>query len=362
MLRKSLFKVLATGLAMAVAGIAGVAQAATCGITGTATASGGVYDPFNPVPVAPASITLNLTRINPAGGGKTNVVNFYLKSSSAAADGITIVPTSVVVTGSVTGLNQNIFYNFAAAPPTIAPTTLSPIPPNNFLKIEFTGDNLASDTAMVTFQITVPPSLNLNASTTLPFNAEFACSTTGGGPPTQQTGSLPNAVTFPITVLSALQASFAGTALDFGEIGTVTTLQVTGAPGSYRTNPTNHVRVQSSGPYQVQLSSLNAFRLKHPSGILANAVETVGYNLKFLGQNKNFGNSGTPGQTVITQTCARAGVGASFEDTLGIQGTLLEGGQGKTPSPTYSDTLTVTVTPLAAATAAPTDCTAFTLP
>lgn len=356
-------KAMAMGLAASLAGWVAPAQAATCGITGSATASGGVYDPFNATPIAPASITLNLTRINPAGGGKTSVVNFYLKSNSAAADGITIVPTSVVVVGSVTGLNQNIFYNFAALAPIVSPTALNPVPPNNFLKIEFTGNNTASDTAQVTFTITVPPNLNLNASTTLPFDANFACATSGGGAPTEQTGTLANAVTFPITVLSALQASFAGTALDFGEIGTVTTTQVTTTPASYRTNPSNHVRVQSSGPYQVELSSLNAFRLKHPTGSLAVANETVGYNLKFLGQNKNFGNAGTPGQTVISQTCARAGVGASFEDSLGIQGTLLEGGQGKTPSPTYSDTLTVTITPLAAATAAPIDCaTTYSIP
>lgn len=363
MLRISPLKALAMGLAASLSGWVAPAAAATCGISGTAVASGGVYDPFNAVPIAPASITLNLTRINPTGGGKTDFVNFYLRSNSSAANGITIVPTSAVVSGSVAGLNQNIFYNFASTGPTIAPTGTNPVPPNNFLKIGFTGNDVASDTVQVTFTITVPANLNLNASTTLPFDAIFACSTTGGGAPTQQTGTLANTVTFPITVLSALQASFAGTALDFGEIGTVTTTQVTTTPASYRTALTNHVRVQSSGPYMVELSSLNAFRLKHPGGSLTVPNDTVRYNLKFLGLDKNFANSAVPGATVISRTCARAGVGISFEDPLGIQGTLLEGGQGKTPSPSYSDTLTVTVTPLAASTPAPTDCaTSYSIP
>ena len=359
MLRFSPFKALAMGLAATLASWAGTAQAQAliCGITGSASAAPAFYDPFNPSGLVATTITLNLTRKTPASGGeKTAVVNFYLRSSNSNANGASLVPTSVVIVGGVAGLNKNIFYNNPGSVPTVAPTSLNPIPPDNFLKLSFTGSNVASNTAQVTFQVTLPTALNLNAVSSLGFDAIFACSTTGGGSPTEQTGFISNAVVFPITVLSALQASYAGVPLDFGEIGTVTTTQVTATPASFSTPISNHVRVQSSGPYQVDLSSANAFRLKHPSGSLTVPAETVQYNLKFLGQNRNFGSSPTPGATAITQTCARAGVGIAFEDSLGIQGTLLEGGQGKTPSPSYSDTLTVTVTPLAALTAAPIDC------
>jgi hypothetical protein len=333
---------------------------ATCGITGSSTASPAIYDPFSPTGLATTQITLNLTRVNGAGGQKTDIVNFYLRSNNSNANGVQIIPRSAAIVGSVTGFNQNIFYNNPGPVPTVAPTSLNPIPPNNFLKLEFTGNNAASDTAAVVFDVMFPANLNLNASTSLAFDAIFACSTTGGGPSTQQTGSIPNAVVFPVTVLSALQASFAGTALDFGEVGTVTNLM---APTT-TTGTGNYVRVQSSGAYVVTLSSQNAYRLKHPTGSLAVPLERIAYSLRFLGQTKNNVSSPTTGAVSITQNCARAGVGSAFEDRLYLMATLDEGGQGKTPSLSgnYTDILTVTITPQSIATSFPTDCNAFTVP
>ena len=253
---------------------AALAQAATCGITGSSSASPATYDPFSPTGLATTQITLNLTRVNGAGGQKTDIVNFYLRSPNSNANGVQIIPRSAVIVGSVIGFNQNIFYNNPGPVPTVAPTGLNPIPPNNFLKLEFTGNNAASDIVTITFDVMFPANLNLNASTSLAFDAIFACSTTGGGPSTQQTGSIPNAVVFPVTVLSALQASFAGTALDFGEVGAVTLAQ---APTT-TTGTANYVRVQSSGAYTVSLTSQNGYRLKHPTGSLAVATQRINYN------------------------------------------------------------------------------------
>ncbi len=357
---KQTIKPLALGMALCLAGWSAGAQAATCGITGSASASPVTYDPFNPTGLGTTSITLNLTRINGTGGEKTDIVNFFLKSNNDDADGTSIVPTAVAMDGNYDGIGLDIFYDFAETPPIYAPTTVDPSPANRFLKLEFTGNNVASDTASVTFNVTLPANLDLNASTTLPFDAIFSCSTTGGGSPTQQTGSIANAVTFPITVLSALQASFVGTALDFGEIGNIDNA---GAP-AVNTGLSNYVRVQSSGAYTVELSSENAFRLKHPSGSLANPLDRVDYKLKFLGVERNNAGYSTPGATVINQQCARAGVPASEADILYIQGVLEEGGQGKTPSlgGTYLDTLTVTVTPQAIGVTYPTDCPSLGLP
>lgn len=332
-------------------GITGTAQAATCGIVGSATASPAIYDPFNPAGLATTNVTLNLTRINGAGGQKTNIVNFYLKSNSTAADGTVIIPISLVVDGNFSGTGLDIFYDFAQAPPTVAPTTVSPSAANKFLKIEFTGNNAASDTAVVTFQVSLPANLDLNASTNLPFDAIFACSTTGGGGPTQQTGQISNAVVFPITVLSALQASYAGTALDFGEIGDKTTVDVLGAPATYTTPANNHVRVRSSGPYSVTLSSQNQYRMTFPGGNLATANQRLDYRLQFLGQTRT---NASP--TFAPVTCMRAGVPASEADQLPVVATLLEGGQGKLVSPTYSDILTVTVSPLLSGAASQQNC------
>jgi hypothetical protein len=164
---------------------------------------------------------------------------------------------------------------------------------------------------------------------------------------------VPNAISFPITVLSALQASFAGTALDFGEVGTVTLAQ---APTT-TTGTGNYIRVQSSGAYTVTLQSQNAFRLFHPSGG-GTALERIAYSLKFLGQTRN--NVTHPATNAISfnQNCARAGVGAAFEDRLYLMATLDEAGQGKTPSlgGNYTDSLTVTITPQDILTTYPTDC------
>ncbi|MGB3845867.1 MAG: hypothetical protein WA940_08360 [Sphingopyxis sp.] len=322
-------------------GFAGAVQAATCGIMGSATASPTLYDPFNPAGLATTNVQLNLTRINGAGGQKTDIVNFYLKSNSAAADGTIIIPTSVTVEGNTAGTGYDIFYDYSQAPPIVAPTSVIPSAANKFLKIEFTGNNVASDTAVVNFQISLPANLDLNASTNLPFDAIFACSTTGGGPQTQQTGQISNAVVFPITVLSALQASYAGTALDFGEVGDKTTVDVLAAPATYTTPTANHVRVRSSGPYTVALTSQNGYKMTFPGGNLATPTHVLNYSLKFLGQTRT---AASP--TFTTVTCQRAGVPASEADMLPVVATLKEGGQGKLVSPTYSDQLTVTVTPL----------------
>jgi hypothetical protein len=322
----------------------GAASAATCGITGSASAMGLIYDPFNPNGQVSAQIALNLTRINGSGGEKTDIVNFYIKSANTGANGISVIPRSVVGAVNVAGLNLDIFYDTNEATPVVSPTTLDPSSANKFLKVYFTGNNTDSDTVTVNFDLTLPPNLNLNASTTIGLDAEFGCSTTGGGKGTQQTGTLANTIRFPITVLSGLRASFVGTALDFGEIGNVTTTQVTNAPATYVTPPTAYVRVESSGVYKVTVASQNGFKMTYNGANGAAAIGSVPYRLKFLGATMS-PTAPPPAEF----TCPRAGVGAAFEDHLPLQAQLIEGGAGKTVSPTYSDTLTVTLTPQAIA-------------
>ena len=351
--------VMRAGLLMAGAALCGwamPAQAAGCGVTGSATASAASYDPFNPAGLATTTITLNLTRINPPGTGMTSRVNFYLKSNDSSADNTVIVPVSVSGPVQASGTGRNVFVNAAAAAPTIAPSAMTPSGSNPFLQLDFTG-GAGADNAAVTFQVSLPPLANFTASTTLGFNVWFACKATGGKVDTfEQTGTLDNALTFPITVLSALQASYAGSALDFGEVGALAI--ATGQSGP--TTPAgNYVRVQSSGPYAVTMASQNAFHLLHPGGTLTDPATTIRYRVRFLGAVRDAGTSALPGGVALSQTCARAGVGAAFEDHLPVSATLEEGGAGKTPSPRYSDILTVTVTPLAAETVAPTACEAL---
>jgi hypothetical protein len=335
------------------------AQTTTCGIVGSASAAPTVYDPFNPTGLTTTTVTVNLTRVNNSGGGDTRVVNFYLKanpSMGTALDGASIVPLSVSGSVLYEGIGLDIFYDFNQFPPTVLPTTLSPSGANQFMKINFTGNNTASNTAAVTFQVSLPANLNINASTVLAFDAFFGCNVQGGGSNgVQQSGSFPNAVSFPITVLSALQASFVGTALDFGEVGDVTNALAT----TRNTGTSNYIRVQSSGAYQVTLTSQNAYRLKHPTGSLAVPTQRINYSLKFLGATRSDTATST-----ISQNCARAGIGAGNEDKLYLTATLVEGGAGKDPSLSgnYSDILTVTITPQDIGVTYPTDCTAFTVP
>lgn len=347
----------AIAFATVAASVSGVAHAATCGILSSGTSSTTVnYDPFNPTGLGATSITLQLKRVNGSGGEKTDIVNFYLRAHDANANGTTVVANSVLVAGNYSGLGYDIFYDSNEAPPVVAPTSVDPSGTNKFLKIAFTGNNAASDFATVNFTVQLPANLDLTNSATLSFDAVFACSTTGGGGQSQQTGEITNAISFPIKVLSALQASYAGNDLSFGEIGNVATSQVTATPANYRTSPNNYIRVQSSGPYRVTLTSGNSYRMTYPGGNLGTANQRVNYSLKFLGLTRD-----ETATSSITRTCSRAGVGNSVEDKLYLQATLREGGQGKFVAPNYRDLLTVTIEPLAVPDPI-VDCNAYTVP
>ena len=338
-------RILTAALAVLFGGFAStaMAQTSTCGVTGSTSTAPVVYDPFNPSGLASTTITVNLTRVNNSGGGDTRIVNFFLRANAAtgsATDGATITPISVAGSAAITGLGLNIFYNYTAAAPIYAPTSAVPSAANRFLKINFTGNNAGSDTAQVTFQVSLPANLNLNAVQSLAFDAIFACNIQGGqSNGLEQTGSFANAVVFPVTVLSALRTYYAGTALDFGEIGNIPAVP----PSAVKTNPANYVFVQSSGAYSVTLSSQNGFLLFKPGAAVAN--DKVRYSLHFLGMDVNSTTTPAPGAPAITRSCMRAGL-TTAGNSLPIQATLQEGGQGKNPSPTYADILTITVTPL----------------
>lgn len=349
------------GAAAAMVATGAQAQNTPCGITGSATASPAVYDPFNPSGLTTTQITMNLTRVNNSGGGDTRIVNFYLRANSStgtAADGASIVPVSVVGQAAIEGIGLNIFHNYNGPFPTLPlnPINGTPTGANRYLEINFTGNNAGSDTAQVNFNVSLPANLNLNAVQNLAFDAYFTCNIQGGpANGSTNTGTFNNAVVFPVTVLSALRTYYAGTALDFGEIGQVPAVP----PAPVRTSPSNYIFVQSSGAYQVSLSSQNAYKLKKPGAASIN--DEVRYSLKFLGDTRSTATHPTPGAISIDHTCVRAGL-ATAGQQLPIQATLIDGGQNKNPSPTYLDVLTVTITPLAYNTVATDNCGGYTVP
>lgn len=329
-----------------------------CGISGSAAVQPAAYDPFATTSLQVTNVSLTLTRINGGGGEKTDTVNFYLTDITGRSNGVQIIPRTTAVAGQVLGLGNDIFYGTNETPPTVTPTTIDPTTANAFLKIIFTGNNKDSDTAVVNFDVIIPPETGLQAgSGDLFFTAMFGCSTTGGGQQSQQTGQLSDTVRFPIRVMSALRATYTGAALDFGEIGNVDD----NAAPSTRTSANNYIRVESTGPYKVSWSSANNYRLLNQNYTLANAStsELIGYKLGFMGTTTLANNA-----AVDTRTCPSAGLKLAFEDKLYMQAALTQGGKTKTPSlaKNYSDQVTITIEPLVYNAPAGTDCSAIPLP
>lgn len=323
------------------------AQQTTCSVIGTSSPIQATYDPFSPTGLPTTQITMLLTRQNAVGGGDPRIVNMYL-TGPAGANGtqVEVVSVTPVGNGSVDaeGIGLDIFYDTGEAKPLVLPTSNTPSAGSRFLKINFTGNNADSDRANVTLNVTLPANADLSAGGLISFDGNYGCFIRGGqGNGIESESFFPNAVNFQITVLSALQATYAGTALDFGEIGDVSTADVNNAPLTYVTPPVNYVRVQSSGPYEINLTSGNNYVLTPSGAVTADPLQRVGYRLKFLGQTRSTSNT-----TPISFVCPRAGVGLAAEDRLYVQAQLAEGGTGKLPSPAYRDTLTVTISPRAA--------------
>lgn len=314
----------------------------SCGITGTAAAPGTLsYDPFSASLQQVFNIPLTLTRYAD-GSKKTQQVNFvFIQPPGSPAYQILYNGTNVLYTEGNTGVH---------------PTINSQDPGE--INVNFGGTTQPdSITLPGTFSIIVPPNVDLNAGDPITFDILYVCKGTGGLQDVDTRTRLDDVITVQVNVLSALQASFVGTALDFGEIGDIDNV----AAPTVDTGNSNYVRVQSSGAYTVSLASENAFRLRHPTGSLSTPAETVRYNLDFLGRNLNYTNTPTPNAVAFTQNCARAGVPASEADLLYLTATLEEGGQGKTPSlgGQYRDTLTVTITPQNIGVTYPTSCPAL---
>jgi len=162
----------------------------------------------------------------------------------------------------------------------------------------------------------------------------------------QSSGTTPSGFSLTLNVLSALQASFVGSSLDFTEIGSLSTAQLPAAPDSVK-RVTGSLRVASSGPYEVRATSQNGWTMTPNGGAASQANQKIGYEFSLVGRTARPGNNFAP------KICSWATVTGKY---LPVAVTLLEGGVGKSPSPTYQDTVTVTFTPLGATTPAPEAC------
>ena len=323
-------------LALASPATAQTQISSVCGITGNATAPTTItYDPFSAAGLSEATIPLVLRRNRGAILGRTTEVSFVLVAPSGTppldityrgfrvlyAEGATAGrPRSLDSRDNGAGAAGEIRYNF--------------------------GSLLSSDvSAALNLRVTVPPGTDLSAGEPIILDILYICSGDLGmasvTTPTRDTAS----VRINVNTVSALQASYAGSALDFGEVGDLTTAAVLAAPDRYTTSSANSLRVRSSGPFEVRMRSQNDFRLTYPGGSLTDAAQTIRYSARFLGQevtsNASFG----------TRTCARAGI-AGAAGTLPLRATLKEGGTTKTPASNYADTISITFTPIVTASSA----------
>lgn len=332
---------------LVVAALAGAIMASTsadaqtqlssvCGVTGNTTAPASItYDPFSPTGLSEVTIPLILRRNRGLLTGRTNEVSMVLTAPSGTP------PLEITYRG------YRILYpeGSTAGRPRSLDSKDGGAGAAGEIRYDF-GNLFASDlSTALNLRVSVPPGTDLSAGDPIILDMLYICSGEGGmlsvPVPTRESGS----IRINVNTVSALQAYYAGAALDFGEIGEVTTAQVQASPDRYTTSSANALKVRSSGAFEVQVRSRNDFRLTYPGGNLGDAVQTIRYSARFLGQevtsNASFG----------TRTCARAGVGGEA-GTLPLRATLKEGGAGKTPATNYADTISITFTPIVSAASA----------
>jgi spore coat protein U-like protein len=291
-----------------------------CSISGSTSGTIGSYNPFGGAGPTQVTVYLNLTRyIHPGheghSGHETREVDFYFSQppGSPAYD--------------IRYLGSSVLYTL---PATHALSLQNP--PAGTVHYDF-GSVSRPNTVQLPFVVTIPAGLNLAAGQPLIFDIVYICSGSGGLLEVSTPTTLPAAITLQVNVQSALQASYAGPALDFEEIGGVTDAQ------ALTHSISGALRVASTGPFSVALSSANSYRMTYPGGNASMPQQSVGYAVRMLGQVHN---RASPGLGTIV--CAAPGTAGQ---NLPLVATLEEGGASKASAPNYQDNLTVTVTPLA---------------
>jgi hypothetical protein len=317
---------LGTAMAAGLANANGVA-ASTCGVQTTTVTATIFYDPFSANSVTNVSAQIPITRFaatsNPTESAKTQQVDFYFTQPTGS-------PAFQIKSSGVNTLYTQGSPGIGGGAPTLDANS----PPSGTIGLNFLGAS-QPDTINVPVTISLPAHLDLTNGMTVTFGLVYECKGTGGFPDVNSPTYLANAVTTPVSVLSALQAFYAGPAMDFGNIQGATALNFNTfkAPVS----GVAIINVRSSGPYTVDLTSENQYELKW--GASSAAADTVKYQLHFLGRDLSNGSS-----SFATIQCVRAGISSLVQ--LPLRATLAEAAQGKTAANTYLDVLTVVVTPV----------------
>jgi hypothetical protein len=197
------------------------------------------------------------------------------------------------------------------------------------------SDTLASRTVQMQLRIPAGTAIDPGIYQHV-FDVKYLCDYQDGR---SDRGNVNRGFSIYLSVASAVQASLVGTEPDFGEIGTLSDIDVASAPPSV-TQRRHYLRVASTGPYQVDVVSQNNWRMTATGAPTGNDAERIRYQYELLGQTLS---SARPNFTPVR--CEASGVTG---ENIQLAATLTEGGQGKVPSPNYRDIVTITVTPLAA--------------
>jgi hypothetical protein len=289
----------------------------SCSVSGASTTSIGTYNPFTGSTYDQVPVTLRLTRYGSGGGKLTRHVNFYLVKPAGSLPGV------------------DVRYQAASVLYTLPAThalSLSLPPPSGTIGYDFGGAG-QPNTVSIPLLVTLPPGLDWSAGAPLILDMVYICSGSGGLHDVVTPTTLAGAVVLQVTVVSALQASYAGPALDFGEIGGVSDAQATARTVN------GAVRVASTGPFVISMASANGYRMVFPGANPGEADQSIRYAARFLGQTRTSTNP-----AFVPVSCLRSGTAGQ---SMPISVQLREGGESKMPAPDYSDTLTITVTPLA---------------
>ncbi len=286
-----------------------------CSVSGATSVSIGNYNAFSGTGITQVPMTLDLTRYVGGGGRKTQKADFYISMPAGSPSGydiryqgssvLYVYPQSHLL--SFPGPSGTVYYDFGGA-----------------------GQ---PDTVAIPLVVTIPPNLDLAAGSEIKFDLVYICTGTGGLLDVSLPTRLNNAITLQLNILSALQASYIGSTLDFGEIGSLSDTD------ALQRTITGAIRVASTGPYSVALSSANGYKMRYPGANPDSASQNIRYSARMLGQTVD---SFSP--IFTTTACARAGTAGQ---NLSLSVTLREGGRAKLAAPNYSDNLIITVTPIA---------------
>ncbi len=318
----------------------GVAAAQTqfspvCGVTGYATAPASItYDPFAPGGLSQATIPLILQRTRNLFLGRTDEISLVLVAPAGTP------PLQVTYQG------QSVLYQegTTAGRPRALDSRDNGAGAAGEIRYEF-GNLFATDlSAPLNLRVSVPQGTDLAPGQSIYLDILYICSGDGGmlSVPTAVRES--RAIRLDVNTVSALQAYYAGSALDFGEIGDVTTQQVAASPDRYDRDDQLAARAQLGPvrgpralaerlPAYVSRRELCQHRGDDP---LQRALPRSGHRLERRVRHTHLRTGGRRRLSRRAADPRQADRGRVRQD----------------PSSAYADTVTITFTPLVSASAA----------